>query len=123
MSYSYDRTKTAARMDLYSEWRSIVDEHERAEQRDFEALLKELVKYLFSVGYDLDLRKSWLGKYYHGSDGVRMEGNLHVTERPENTVKHEDPRKVVEWVERATGITGSGKRNSDGSFDIDISSY
>lgn len=106
MSYSYDRRKTAATLDVHDKWRDIVQKHEAAEQKDFQALLHELVPYLKSVGYDLDVSKSEIGKFYHGSDGVRRSGTLVITEREENTVKAEKPEQVKKWFEEATGLYG-----------------
>ena len=72
------------------------------------------------MGYDLDLRRSSIGKYYSGSDGVRLEGVLFITERSENTVQAEDARTVEKWVNDAIDMHGSARRNSDGSWMIDI---
>lgn len=112
--YDYDRrTKTAATLDVYDKWRDIVKKHDDAEQKDFESLLKELVKYFKSVGYDLDTTKSWLGKRYSGSDGVRITGEFWITEREENNVKFNDlPRidNVKMWVAEATDLYGYPKK-------------
>ncbi len=103
--YSYDRrTKTAASMDLHSEWREIIDKHEKAEQHDLESLLHKLVNYMKSVGYDLNVRESYIGKRWHGSDGWRMEGQLVIKERAENSVKAPNAESVRRWVKEATGM-------------------
>lgn len=134
--YSYDRqTKTAATMDAHSKWRDIVDKHEAAEHKEMEALLKEMAKYLKSVGLDLDVGKSYLGKEYHGSDGVRRAGELVVSERAENNILVERPEMIAKWVAEATDMhgsarrigTGPGKRQVDdlpiGIWAVDISEY
>jgi hypothetical protein len=113
MSYSYDRQKTAAKLDVHSKWRDVVDKHAEAEQKDFEALLKDTAKYLKSEGLDLDLKRSWLGKRYSGSDGVRRTGELYVSERPENTIEANE-RSIVRWVEAATDMHGSARKVGEG---------
>ena len=58
--YDYDRrSKTAAKMDLHSKWRDIVDKHRKAEAKDMERLLKSCVAPLKKVGLDLNLQKSF----------------------------------------------------------------
>lgn len=121
MGYTYFRKpKTAATMDFWSKWREIVRKHEKEEERDFDGLLKESVNYLKSVGYDLDLSKSYLGKRYHGSDGVRIVGSLWITERPENQVKAERPDKVEMWVEEALQMRGSAQNRGLYTWEVDI---
>ncbi len=102
--HDYDRRKTAATLDVHSKWQDIVEKHEHAEQHDFAVLLKELVPYFKSVGYDLDVSKSHIGKENHGSDGWRRSGTLVITEREENNVKAERPDQVKQWVTEATGL-------------------
>lgn len=120
--YSYDRRKTAATMDFHAKWDEIVMKHAQAERHDFDQLLQETVKYLRSVGYDLDLSKSYLGKEYHGSDGIRMSGELYVTERAENTVKHERPEGVAKWIKEALQLHTSPRKGSgEYAWVIDIS--
>jgi len=111
--YNYDRRKkTAAKMDLYAKWRDIIDAHAEAERRDLDNLLKSTVPYLKSVGLDIDLRRSYLSKYYHGSDGVRIEGMLYLKDRPENTVKliefgeREGAERVSKWLDSAIDMYG-----------------
>jgi hypothetical protein len=108
--YGYDRRKTAASMDVHQKWREIVQKHAAAERHDLQAVLHEMVNYLRSVGYDLDVSKSELDKQWHGSDGWRLVGQLMITEREENTVKAETPEQVRKWVEEATGLYGYPKK-------------
>lgn len=112
MAYSYDRTKTAAKLDVYDKWRDIVEKHDQEERKEMDALVKSLVNYFRSVGFDLDVSKSWLGKDYRGSDGHRLMGQFVITEREENTVKYaEYPKMDVRgWVEEATGLYGSPRK-------------
>ncbi len=115
--YDYDRRhKTAATMDLHSEWKDIVDENLTRETRDFQALLRKAVPYLKSVGYDLliDDHRTFLSKEHHGSDGWRIAGQIVVREREENNVQASNPRRVAEWVDQAIGIMGSAKKVSEG---------
>lgn len=112
--------KDAAEMDVQQEWEDIVRKHAKAEQDDMDALLKKMVPYLKSVGYDLDVSKSYLGKEMHGSDGNRRRGALVITERKENTVKMESPAKVAQWVASATGLHGSAKRIDGDTWLVDI---
>ena len=122
--YSYDRSKTAAPMDFHAKWSEIVTKHAQAERHDFDQLLQEAVKYLRSVGYDLDVGKSYLGKEYHGSDGVRMSGELHITERAENAAKGERPEQVQKWIKEALMLHGSARKGSgEYAWVVDISSY
>jgi hypothetical protein len=126
--YSYDRRKTAAKLDVFHVWHAIVEKHEAAERKEFAALLHELVNYFHSVGYDLDVGKSYIAKNWHGSDGWRMEGMFTIVEREENTVKATKPQQVEMWVEEATGLHGSAKkiaekdtpRGSIGTWQVDI---
>lgn len=135
MRYSYDRRKVAVQLDVHDKWRDIVDKHAKEEQKDFEDLLKDMVKYLKSEGLDLDVKRSSLGKYYAGSDGVRMTGELVVSERPENTIEA-NAKSIQKWVQAATGLWGGGvrrigegpaKRQVDdkpvGVWTIDVGSY
>lgn len=115
------RFKKAAKMDLWREWKNIVEKHEDAEGRDMQALLKELVNYMRSVGYDLDVSKSHLGKEWHGSDRWRLSGQLVITEREENTVKGETPQQVAGWIEEATGIRGTARKLQGYTWMVDIS--
>jgi hypothetical protein len=111
--YSYDR-RTAASTDLRSEWKDIVQKHEKAEQEEFDALIKKAVPYLKSVGYDLVLKDSYLGKKNSGSDGTRMTGQIVVKEREENNTQAKDGRGVSRWLEEALGLYGSAKKQSEG---------
>lgn len=116
--YSYDRTqtKTAAKLDVFDKFRDIVKKHEEAEAKELQALVKSLVNYLKSVGYDLDVSKSWLDKARRGSDGYQLTGQLLITEREENNVKFADLPKldsVARWVEEATGLHGSPRKVSE----------
>lgn len=97
-------------MEVHEKWREIVDKHAEAERKDMNALVKELVPYLKSVGFDLDPNKSYLSKRDHGSDGWRLEGVFTMTERDENTTRSTDPKQVREWVEEATGMYGYPKK-------------
>lgn len=110
--YSYDRT--AASTDLRNEWREIVDKHDDAMHKDFEGLLKKAVPYLKSVGYDLDLNRSYLGVEARGSDGKRMAGMLTITEREENTVQARDAQVVKRWMDAALGISGFPRKIGEG---------
>jgi len=102
--YSYDRRKTAAKLEVFEKWRQIVDKHEIAEKRDFEVLLVAMVPYFKSNGLDLDVKNSFIGKEDHGSDGWRITGWLTVHERAENNVKSETPESVKMWVDEASGL-------------------
>jgi len=124
VNYSYDRRlKTAAKLEVWHAWQDIVQKHEQAEARDFQALLHELVPYLKSNGYDLDVSKSYIGKEYHGSDGWRLTGQLQITERPENVTKATTPQQVKMWVNEATGISGAARHVGGHTWVVDISSY
>jgi len=112
--------KSAAEMDVHAEWADIIRKHAKAEQDDMDALLKKMVPYLKSVGYDLDVSKSYLGKEQHGSDGNRRRGALVITERAENAAKADSPQKVVRWVASATGLHGSAKRIDGDTWLVDI---
>jgi len=120
MTYSYDRTKTAAKLDVHDEWQAIVDKTEEMERKGFEALIKKLVNYFRSVGYDLDPRKSWLGKVNSGSDGARIQGQFHLTERAENSVKAETKEQVRKWVESATGLYGFPRQVGPDTWVVEI---
>jgi hypothetical protein len=123
MVYSYDRQKTAAKLDVHSKWQDIVMKHEAAESHDFKALVHELVPYLKSNGYDLDVSKSHISKEWHGSDGWRLSGMLTITERAENVAKARNASDVADWVNEATGISGSARHVGGDTWVVDISSY
>ena len=112
--YSYDRRKTAASMDAHAKWRDIIRKHEKAEREELDALVKEMAKYLKSEGLELDVRKSYLEKDYHGSDGYRLTGALIVSESKENNVKVTDPQWIRKWVEAATGLYGFVMKTGEG---------
>lgn len=114
--YSYDRSKTAAKMDLHSEWRDIVDYNETKEHRDFQALLKKMVPYFKSVGYDLliDDRRTFISKEHHGSDGWRIAGQLVIRDREENVTQTVDPDRVSMWVDEAIDTRGRAVLDSRG---------
>lgn len=126
--YSYDRrNKTAAKMDLYDKWRNIIEKHTEAEMIELQGVLKAAVGPLRSVGLDLDLRLSSIGKYYHGSDGVRLEGYLFVKERDENTFKifeeysgSEAAQKVSARLNEALGFHGTPEHKGNGIWEVDI---
>ena len=124
---SYDfRNRVAAKMDLYSKWRDIVDKYRKQEAKDFEGLLKSAVPYLRSVGYDLILSESYLDRYNSGSDGVRIEGLLVIRDRDENTVKsiefgeRDGARRVRDWVDEALNMYGTVKYKGDNVWIVDI---
>ena len=119
--YDFRRPRIAAKLNLFGEWRAVVTKHEEAERQELQALLRKLVPYLGSVGYDLDLQKSYLSKDYHGSDGLRIEGFLYVTERPENNTKATKPEQVATWIEAATGMHGGARHLQGDSWVVDIS--
>jgi hypothetical protein len=122
--YSYDRNKTAAKLDVHHKWHAIVEKHETAERKDFQDLLRELVPYFKSVGYDLDVANSYIGKEWHGSDGWRRMGQIVLTERAENTVKATKPEQVRMWVEEATGMIGfPAKGRAEHTWVVDIGQY
>jgi len=108
------RSKTAASMDLHEEWRQIVDSHASAESRELFRLLQKTTDYLHSVGMDLVTDKSYISKRYHGSDGYRLEGQLVVKERDENTTSSPDARSAARWVEIAIGVHGSARLLKEG---------
>ncbi len=113
----------AASMDFHEEWRKVVDEHRKAQDRDFEALLEKAVPYLRSVGYDLDVKRSYLEVEQRGSDGPRLAGMLMLTEREENNVRHDDPKnasKVAEWVSQALGVGGRARHMGSFSWAVDL---
>ena len=57
VNYSYyRRQKTAAKLEVWHAWQDIVQKHEQAEARDFQALLHELVPYMKSNGYPAVVR-------------------------------------------------------------------
>jgi hypothetical protein len=115
--------KTAAHLDVYKKWREIVQKHDEAEKKELQALLHELVNYLKSVGYDLNVNRSHIGKANHGSDGARLYGQLVVKERDENVSKAQRPEQVSSWVQMATGLSGSAHPLGDGEWSVDISDY
>ncbi len=115
--------KTAAHLDVHKKWREIVQKHDEAEKKEFQALLHELVNYLKSVGYDLNVNQSYIGKENHGSDGYRLYGQLMIKEREENVSKAERPEQVSSWVQMATGLSGSAKPLGGGTWAVDISDY
>ena len=108
--YNYDHRTAHAKLDLFQEWHDIVDEHREAMFRDFKGLLNKLVPYLRSVGYDLDVAKSYLDVQWRSSDGPRIDGMLVVEERDENTVYATNPEQVVKWVALATDMTGRARK-------------
>lgn len=112
--YSYDRSKTAASMNLYREWRDMVNKADRDLRQEFSELLKKAVPYLKSVGYDLDVSKSYLDKEPRGSDGDRLIGMLYVTEREENNVVAPNAESVRRWVDEALGLWGRPRKVSEG---------
>lgn len=114
MTYDYDRAKTAATMDVHAKWRAIVDKHAEAERREMQALLKDMVKYLKSNGLDLDINRSYLSKVEHGSDGMRLSGELIVSERAENVLKIERPDMLAKWVAEATELHGGARKIGEG---------
>lgn len=131
--YSYDRrVRTATKLDVHDKWRDIVQKHEGAEQHEFKQLLHELVNYFHSVGMDLDVSKSFIGKEWHGSDGWRRSGQFMITEREENVTKSQRPEQIEMWVTEATGLHGSAKKISEkptkwggpaGTWLVDIGEY
>lgn len=112
--YSYDRRKTAAKLDVYSNWLDIVNKHEASERREMQDLLESLVRYLRSEGLELDVKRSHIGKEYHGSDGARLSGQLVVAEARENVVQASKPEQIRKWVEDATGLYGYPKKIGEG---------
>lgn len=115
--YDYDRaatTKTAAHLDLHEAWHHIVDHHASAENQELFKLLQKTEDYLHSVGMTLVTNKSYLGKEYHGSDGLRMSGYLTVQELEENTTSSPNARSAEKWLQTALGIYGSAKLLKEG---------
>lgn len=115
--YDYDRAarpKTAAHMDLHEAWHKIVDHHASAENRELFRLLQQTEDYLHSVGMTLVTGKSYLGKEYHGSDGLRLSGYLTVQELEENTTSSRDAQNAEKWVQTALGVHGSATLLKEG---------
>lgn len=123
--YSYDRRKTAAKMDLHDKWSDIVDKHRKAEAKDMEKLLKSCVAPLKAAGWDLDLKSSYLDKYSSGSDGNRLSGNLRLIQRGERPLGGGGgtTRQHIESMLQNTLDVWSGapREVSDGTWDVDIS--
>lgn len=114
----YDRrSKTAAKMDLHDKWRDIVDKHRKAEAKDMERLLKSCVAPLKQAGFDLDMQKSYLDKYYAGSDGTRMEGMLYIEQRGGDVWKSQDE---VEEMLRDTLEVHSQLSGYGPSWEVDL---
>lgn len=115
--YDYERqhqTKTAAKMDLHGEWSDIVERHRSEESKAMFRLLQKTTDYLGSVGFDLDIDKSFLDKELRASDGPRMSGHLRITEREENTTSSPDARSAEKWVQSALGVHGSAHLVKEG---------
>lgn len=113
------RPKTAAKMDLHSKWRDIVDKHRIAESKEMERLLKSCAAPLKKAGFDLDMKKSYLDKYHSGSDGTRMEGALFISQRSSDDVWL--TKGEVEMLLRETlEVYGSAQGSSDGSWEVDL---
>lgn len=98
-SYDYSR-KTAASIDVWQKYKSIVEKHRREEEKELQDLLKDLSNYFRSNGMDLDLSKSYMEKIPRGSDGYDLAGSFRLTEREENSVKLSEfpPAKMLEHV-------------------------
>ncbi len=112
--YSYDR-RTAASTYLRQDWFEAIQKHDKALRQDFEDIVKKAVPYLKSVGYDLDLKNSFLDVQMRGgSDGPRMSGQLTVTEREENTTQAVNAESVKRWVLDSIGIHGYPKKTKEG---------
>lgn len=122
-------------MDVDAKWAAIVRKHAEAERREMQDLLEEMARYLGSQGLILDLKRSYLGKDDHASDGARMSGELTVMEDPQNNIKAETEDMIRKWVQEGTGLYGSVRKLSEGPqkrqvddlpvghWTVDISSY
>ena len=69
--------KTAS-LNLWTKWRKVTTHHDKLVRSSYQKLLQKLAADLKKDGGELDLRRSSLGSYNHGSDGTRMEGTLYV---------------------------------------------
>jgi len=101
--------KTAS-MDLYTEWRKITNHHDRLIHSSYQKLLQKLAADLKKGGWALDLRKSSLGSYAHGSDGTRMEGILYVEDLSN------EARGKYEAEDSLEAIVGGGALKYMGSY-------
>jgi hypothetical protein len=101
-------------MDLRKGWMDIIQKHDKALREDLEDLLKKAVPYLKSVGYDLDLKRSYLEVRRGGSDGPRMSGALVITEREENTVQAPNAESIKRWMVEALDLHGFPQKVSEG---------
>ena len=127
---TYDRRKTAATIGLNRKWSQITDRLKKSESKAYDNLLKELVPYLKSVGYELDLQRSYIGRKDKGSDGWWMDGMLYVTSRDDTMVKEiefgpvEGAKRVKDWIKDAIGFAPSSVKHVGGNTWVaDIGSY
>ncbi len=100
--------KTAVQLDLHGGWRTIINNTRKSERKALNNLLEQAVKYFYSEGMALDPSKSYLGVKDQASDGLRLEGFLHITEEHNNIPATK--QRIEDWVEAACGLRGSAKQ-------------
>ena len=112
--------------DLHTSWRYVTTESEKALAKSYAGLLKNMAGFMKTRGIlGLDLQKSSLGRYFSGSDGIRMEGTLYFEDLQYKHSKGFEEhlrghQELSDWLEDNMGIYGSLQYVGKGNWEIDI---
>lgn len=116
--------KTALLMDFFSEWKNTHTVGVRKLRQNYLKVLKNAEKAFMRGGWKLDLSKSNLDHYNHGSDGARMEGVLVFEDLPNDAhgrnLQARGMRETEDWLEANIGLSYNLKGRGYGRWTLDI---
>jgi hypothetical protein len=110
--------KTALLMDFFSEWENTHTDGVRKLRQNYRKVLKNAEKAFKRGGWKLDLSKSFLDHYNHGSDGARMEGELVFEDLTDNIPRGKS--ETEDWLEANIGLSYNLKGRSYGRWTLDL---
>lgn len=88
--------KQAGRMDFHQQFQNIQQDAWNRTQKEYEKLLHRLNKELQKRSFVLDMQKSHLDSYSHGSDGDRMDGMLYFADTADTHRSVEAVRSMLQ---------------------------
>jgi hypothetical protein len=108
--------ESAGKFNFHEAWRDLHQKIYAQQQKGYNAILKKLAGLLKKEGFALDMKDSWLSSYAHGSDGVRMEGELHF----EDTKEFYRDQYEIEDLLQPMGVWSGPSRQGAARWKVDV---